>query len=426
MFPTNKGFTYTRFIICTLALLAVVQNLKAQKLTSSPYTRYGIGDIYRPHFSLQYGLGGASAAITHPAFINVSNPASYAWADLTVFETGIRSNTNRIQSSLSNQWTNNSTLGYVAFAMPFTKHWGFAFGLMPYSSVGYKMFDSQYNNNLGTVSYQYLGSGGINKVFVGNAIKIKNKLALGFNASYLFGNMSKERTIFIRTINSYNTYVKEEMLVSDFTFDAGMQFKTAISKSKEWNMALGAAYSLGDNINAQYTRIAYAYSGTTIKDTGLFFLDSAGVLSIPQKISAGIAFDKGDKWIYTVDYSMQNWSDFRWFGNNDSLQNITQLVAAVQYCPERYALNNFFKSLQYRMALRVANTPYVVKDTPINEYGITFGFGMPLRRSRSTINLGIEIGERGTLKNNLIKEQFINVNFGVSISDKWFIKPKYD
>lgn len=426
MFPTNKGFIYLFLTICMIAFFATILKAEGQKLTSSPYSRYGIGDLYRPHFSLQYGLGGASAAITNPAFINVSNPASYAWADLTVFETGIRSNTNRIQSSQSNQWTNNSTLGYIAFALPFTKHWGFAFGLLPYSGVGYRIFDSQYNNNLGTVSYQYVGSGGINRVFLGNAIKIKNKLALGFNASYLFGNMSKERTIFIRTINSYNSYVKEEILVSDFYFDAGLQFKTPVSNSKEWNMAIGAAYSLRDNINAQYTQLAYAYSGSTIKDTALFLLDSTGVLSIPKKITAGIAFDKGEKWLYTVDYSMQNWSEFRWFGNNDSLQNITQLVAAVQYCPERYAINNFFKSMQYRMAIRVANTPYVVKETAINEYGITFGIGIPLRRSRSTVNLGIEIGERGTLDNNLIKEQFINVNFGVSISDKWFIKPKYD
>lgn len=426
MFPTNKGLTYTRLLLGVIVLITVTPYLNAQKLTSSPYSRYGIGDIYRPHFSLQYGLGGASAAITHPSFINISNPASYAWADLTVFETGIRSNTNRIQSTLSNQWTNNTTLGYVAFAMPFTKHWGFAFGLLPYSSVGYRIFESQYNNNLGTISYQYSGNGGINKVFVGNAIKIKNKLALGFNASYLFGNINKERTVFIRTLNSYNTYVKEELLVSDITLDAGMQFKTPIGKSKEWNMAVGAAYALGDNIQANYTRLAYSYVGTTIKDTGLFILDSAGVLNIPQKISAGISFDKGDKWLYTIDYSMQNWSEFRWLGNNDSLQNVKQLIAAVQYCPDRYAINNFFKTLQYRMALRFSNTPYWVKNTSVNEYGITFGFGMPLRRSRSTINLGIEIGERGTLKNNLIKEQFINVNFGVSISDKWFIKPKYD
>jgi hypothetical protein len=426
MFPINKGFTYIRLIACTLVFFTFVQNSRAQKLTSSPYSRYGLGDIFRPHFSLQYGLGGASAAITHPAFINVSNPASYAWNDLTVFETGIRSNTNRIQTSQSNQWTNNTTLAYIAFSLPLTKHWGFAFGIMPYSGVGYRMYESQYNNNLGTVSYQYLGGGGINKVFVGNAIKIKNKLTLGVNASYLFGNISKERTIFIRTLNSYNSYIKEELLVSDFHFDAGLQFKTAINKNKEWNMAIGAAYNLGDNINAKYTRLAYAYSGTTIKDTALYFLDSAGVLIIPRKISAGIAFDKGEKWLYTLDYSMQNWADFRWFGNNDSLQNITQLIAAVQYCPDRYAINNFFKSMQYRMAVRIANTPYMVKNTPINEYGITFGLGMPLRRSRSSINLGIEIGERGTLKNNLIKEQFINVNFGVSISDKWFIKPKYD
>jgi len=426
MFLINKGFTYIRLIVCTLVIFIFLQNSRAQKLTSSPYSRYGLGDIFRPHFSLLYGLGGASAAITHPSYINVSNPASYAWNDLTVFETGIRSNTNRIQTSQSNHWTNNTSFAYLAFSLPFTKHWNFAFGILPFSSVGYKMYEFQYNNNLGTVSYQYLGGGGINKVFVGNAIKIKNKLTLGVNASYLFGNITKERTIFIRTLNSYNSYIKEELLVSDFHFDAGLQFKTAINKSKEWNMAIGAAYNLEDNINAKYTRLAYAYSGTTIKDTALYFLDSAGVLSIPQKISAGIAFDKGEKWLYTLDYSMQNWADFRWFGNNDSLQNITQLIAAVQYCPDRYAINNFFKSMQYRMAVRIANTPYMVKKTPINEYGITFGFGMPLRRSRSSINLGIEIGERGTLKNNLIKEQFINVNFGVSISDKWFIKPKYD
>jgi hypothetical protein len=426
MLPINKGYNYITSSVFLFLVLSFSQAAMAQKLTSSPYSRYGIGDIYRPHLSLQYALGGANAAITNPAYINIENPASYGWLDLTVFETGIRGNTSNIISSNSNEWVNNSTLGYVAFAMPLTKHWGFAFGILPYSGVGYRMNSSEYINLLDTVTYQYDGRGGVNRVFVGNAIKIKNRLTAGFNVSYLFGNIRKERTVFIRTLNSFNTYVKEELLISDFYVDAGLQYKIPLDSTKQSNLVFGLTYAAGDDINSKYTRLAYSYSGNTIKDTALFFLDSVGVFTLPQKIGAGVSFNKGEKWLYTIDYSIQNWANFRWFGNNDSLQNTTQIIAAAQYCPERYAINSFFKSMQYRMALRVANTPYVVKGTPINEYGITFGFGMPLRRSRSTVNLGVEIGERGTLTNNLIKEQFINVNFGVSISDKWFTKPKYD
>jgi hypothetical protein len=48
-----------------------------------------------------------------------------------------------------------------------------------------------------------------------------------------------------------------------------------------------------------------------------------------------------------------------------------------------------------------------------------------LKRSKTSINLGFEIGQRGTLKQELLKENYFNINFGINILEHWFYKPKY-
>ena len=42
------------------------------------------------------------------------------------------------------------------------------------------------------------------------------------------------------------------------------------------------------------------------------------------------------------------------------------------------------------------------------------------------IDLGVEIGKRGTLDNNLIRQNFINFRVGINFADKWFMKRLYD
>ena len=48
------------------------------------------------------------------------------------------------------------------------------------------------------------------------------------------------------------------------------------------------------------------------------------------------------------------------------------------------------------------------------------------QKTKSEINLSVEVGERGTINNNLIKEQFLDFQIGLSLSDIWFVKRKYD
>ena len=48
-----------------------------------------------------------------------------------------------------------------------------------------------------------------------------------------------------------------------------------------------------------------------------------------------------------------------------------------------------------------------------------------LKTSLSNLNLGLEFGKKGTTSNNLVQENYIILNIGFSLNDKWFVKSKF-
>ena len=88
------------------------------------------------------------------------------------------------------------------------------------------------------------------------------------------------------------------------------------------------------------------------------------------------------------------------------------------------SLNNYFQRVTYRAGINYQKTGLVINDTDINEYGISFGVSLPMGLKLSNVNLGFEIGKRGTTDNNLIEEKFYNFRLSLSLNDKWFRKQK--
>ena len=66
-----------------------------------------------------------------------------------------------------------------------------------------------------------------------------------------------------------------------------------------------------------------------------------------------------------------------------------------------------------------------IQNQAINEFGINFGFGLPFQ-GFSNINLGFEVGKRGTKNAGLIQEDFFSIRLGLSLNDRWFVKKKYN
>ena len=418
------------FVLLNIFLLASGSS-NAQTFTSSPYSRYGIGDVNQGSFSQNFAMGSTGIALSNPTFVNLLNPASYSF-ELTVFEIGLKSNSVQLSNDSLIQNSNNTSLAYLAFGIPLTKWWGVSFGLLPYSSVGYNIGNQEDRLNIGSVQYLYEGSGGINKAYIGNSFKIKEKFSVGFNASYLFGTLNKERrAIYDNSLVPFNTRITNSTVISDFTFDFGVQYKQKLSE--KWNLDLGAVYAAEDNINASNHFLAVTYKPGTvndqIKDTVAFSIDEKGKITLPQSMGFGFSLQRGNNLLIAADYSMKDWSTYKSFGQTDSLKNSSQVSIGAHYTPDPNAVttvSGYWKIIEYRVGIRYADTHLQLKNTPIKEYGISFGTGLPLRRSRSVINIGFELGQRGTTESGLIKEQFINANFGITINDKWFKKRKYD
>ncbi|MFH1319879.1 MAG: hypothetical protein ABII90_04395 [Bacteroidota bacterium] len=408
--------------------------------TYSPYSRYGIGDLQSCGFAQNMAMGGIAYGLNSPYHINLSNPASYASFELQsfVFATGVSSNIVKISSNDTAQNINNTSLAYLAFGFPVTKWWGCSFGLRPYSTIGYKVSDSGHEaiNEIGKpvetgkVNYLYQGSGGLNQFYIGNAFKLKN-FSFGFNASYLFGPIENMRIATFDTSNIFDFFIDESTKIGDFYFNYGIQYSFTIDTlfNKELKDRLtittGVRFDFLTKLNADKDIFSETYYNGIVKDT----VDSSvvsGEVTLPGSFGIGIAIKKGERWLFGVDYFQQDWSDFSFFGANDSLTKNMRIALGVQYIPDQASVNKFWKIAQYRVGLHYEETYLLLNGIHLKEYGIGFGVGLPLKRSNTTMNISVELGQRGTTDMNLIKEEFVKVCIGLAFNDKWFIRRKFD
>jgi hypothetical protein len=96
------------------------------------------------------------------------------------------------------------------------------------------------------------------------------------------------------------------------------------------------------------------------------------------------------------------------------------------YIPQYTSFNKYWKRVVYRAGMRFENTGLKINDETINEFGISFGVGLPVGRWFSNANFGFEVGKRGTTKANLVQENFINFQLSLSLNDRWFEKRKFN
>ncbi len=375
-------------------------------------------------------MGGVCLALRSPNFINFNNPASYTAFDTIsfVFSGALVSNYSGLKTSSLSQKYNYVSLGHLLFGFPISKWWAASFGLLPYSNVGYKIYDSGFLENIGQAEYMYEGAGGINQFYIGNAWKLSKNLSIGVNSSYLFGTINKIQTVaFPDSLYILNSRQKNYTTINDFFFNFGIQYSHKLHK----DLYLGAGIEFNSNtdINAKQKIIAERFDSSgyyeLIKDSVLNTDYTKGSIILPQSIGAGIILKKQDKWLIGVDYQWQDWSGYSCFGKTDSLKNSYQISAGAEITPNNINASSYWKKMKYRFGFRYDKTYLQLKNTQIDEFGISFGLGLPLKKTRTSINVSMEIGQRGTTDNSLIQENFGRLTVGFNIQERWFVKRKF-
>ena len=443
MHKTRKRISILAALFAALATTAI-----SQVNTYSPYTRFGLGDLSQEGFGQNMGMGGTGIAMRDENKLNYLNPAAYTARDsmsvlldfgMTGYKNSYKTNELTSGNELTSEWY-NANFHHLALSVPIGKNFAMGTGIVPYSSVGYNL--KQEYNELGTgdaIDYYFKGNGGVLKYFLGLSAEMFNRISVGVNMNYLHGDITRQRQItFPKNRGFAETKALEEIVIGHTYFGFGLQYKEVFGE--KFFFTLGGTYDMETKLNSAFNSSVtntFPGEGFAINDSVVVKPDvdiindqSDKSITLPMKIGVGLAFGIPGKLTVTGDYMQQDWASIDNAtllpqGSYD-LAVATSLRAGIEYTPDFEAFRGYYNLMSYRLG-GFMNESYVkIGDYQLNDYGITFGVGLPLGRTKSSLNIAFTYGSRGTLENNLIKENYGILTFNVTLHDLWFFKRKYE
>jgi hypothetical protein len=414
-----------------LLLFCSTLTLSAQVRIASPYSRYGLGDLADMNNAWNLSMGQLSYSIRSPLHVNFGNPASYTAFDSLsfIFDGGFSTKWVQLSSNLESTSRTYGTLGYIHFGFPVTRWWKTQIGLLPFSDVGYNVGTLEHKDGIGDIIHTYTGDGGINRFIWGNGFRILKNLSIGFNFSYLFGNVDvASNVVYPDSIYYANVKVNNYVNMHDIYLDYGIQYYGKLTKDLDF--CAGAVFAANSKMRSQADYLVRTFFLSTdkieyIKDTIAMGTNYKGDIMIPMMAGGGFSLGKANKWTAGIDGKWQNWKKFTAFGMSDSLVNSFRINAGAEIIPDINNYSNYLKRIRYRVGFMYQGTYLSLRGKQLNEYSISLGFGFPLKSIRTMINLGAQVGTRGTTAENLIRETYFKFILGFSIHEKWFVKKKY-
>jgi hypothetical protein len=141
--------------------------------------------------------------------------------------------------------------------------------------------------------------------------------------------------------------------------------------------------------------------------------------TIPFTYTGGVAVTYQNAYTLAVDYDHQDWSTLNYNGLGYSLVNSQKIAAGFEYSKKINYMDQAFEKYFLQTGFFYNNSYLKIAGQQLKDLGATFGAGVQLNRSGLGLQGSIEVGQRGTTVNNLIKEKYTQVNFTISYRDFW-------
>lgn len=390
----------------------------AQQGTASPYSFFGIGDV-RFKGTLENRSMAGVAVEQDTIHLNIENPASYASLMQTTFTVGGTFATSNLKTSTQSEKAQRSTFDYLAMGIPMGK-FGASFGLIPVTSVGYKILTNQSAVENG-VSEQLDGKGGVNKVYFGLSYKIIKGWNIGADIQYNFGKITTTSVEAVTGVQNGTAEVNTSEL-SGTAFSFGTMYQKKIDKKLSIFSSL--SYSFASNLNSDNTRVISVQG-----DPDPYVSEvNSGKLKLPNKLSIGLGIGEARKWLVGANMTFQGDGQLANTYNsasNVSYESYSKYALGGYYLPNYNSFTSYMSRITYRAGLKYEKIGLIVKNESIKDVGMSLGAGIPIPGSYNNVNLGIEFGKRGTTSADLVQENYVNFSVSFSFNDRWFVKSKF-
>ena len=407
----------------------------------SPYSVYGIGDLYTQGSAYNKSMGGVGIAMRNNQYINYLNPAAVTARDTLSFMADFNlSVQNKIFTQNGKKSVNNTlNISGLAFTVPIYNKSAFIMGLVPYSDVGFDFTSKERGSNLpvtGFISRAATGSGGLYQLFAGAGISFGD-LSVGAQALYYFGKIDKDYTYSMQAASSNSLYTGYEVDMNAFTGKIGIQYEKLFSNGL--TVTVGATHRLKTSLNGHIKDYQLS-SLSTQTDTLRYSLDTLGKnragVKLAGETGVGIAIRRGDKWRVEVDFTFSDWTK----SNLDVVPGLASesnsarfssskawsLRAGAEYIPNKNDIRYYLRRCAYRAGVYLDKSYYTLNGNAVKSMGITLGVTLPIFRWYNGLSLGVDIGQRGGTTGSMVKERYVMFSVGVNIHDIWFQKHRYE
>lgn len=436
---------------------------------NSPYSRYGLGNLYPQTSIINRSMGGVSAAYTGTYIgrgyfdvttVNFNNPASYGAFNVTteqrsgkvaqarvILDAGVNINSRTLKEpNTPESFTSTDLLfSHVYVGIPIKKNWGIAFGLRPLSRISYDILRKERLRNpngtsIDSAATEFTGTGGSFLPTIGTGFGTNN-FRVGVNVGYLFGRKEiATRRVFINDTVAYaaSSHSTNASFGSLF-LNGGVQYTLPLDTAKKHTLQFGAYGNIKRSLSGTQDILRQTYvrnsSGEELQVDSVFRqTDVAGEVIYPTSYTVGFLYNnapglKTRGWSAGLDYSTSKWSEFRFFGTQDLVQDSWEIRAGLQLSPSQSA-SRYGQFISYRFGF-FTGQDYINADKKLPVLGFSFGMGLPLlnysrlSNQYSVVNLGLEYSRRGNDENK-IKENLFRVSLGLNFTDLWFGKRRYD
>lgn len=394
--------------------------------SQSIYSFQGLGSLNYQGMPNNLGLGELGIGAPTQWHVNTQNPANLVFNRFSSFQMGVQVEGRNYSGDNISGSDFDGGLRFLAYAFPIKSgKWSSSFGILPLSTVSYNTFTTGIVEGTTEVvkTINDKGEGGLTNFFWSHGVNIFPGFNLGVKANYTFGSINKESRISVAGEDVLTTAINyvDQTSYSDVNFSFGAGYTRDLKDERFLN--LGLTFSTISTLKGKNTQELTRVAGTGAVVEIREITDAIREFDLPQKLGFGVSYAKSRSHMFGIDYETQAWANSS--NSINTFRNQTKIVVGGEWTPDFSNVNSYFQRATYRLGFNYIETPYIVNNETINDFGINFGASLPVT-GFSSLDMAVKIGQLGSTSNGLIKESYYRLVLGATINDRWFIKRRYD
>lgn len=426
-------------IFAALAAVSLLPDVASaqSRADGSVYGGFGIGERRSIFTSQAEGMGVIGVGLFSPGYLNVANPGAYSDQIFTRFAGGIDfAGVKSTDASNNSSTSAGGNVGAVQFGFPILhRKLGVAASYGPYTNAGYRATNigllegddpepaTAYESNLE-------GDGGLQEANFGIGYRIVPALSVGASASALWGiTEDLVRTEYSNTTQFVLSSTQRlSTRLSGFTATFGAVARAPHLVGERDVLTVGASFTLPTTLSGARTMLVN--QGLTLSDSVGASIDAD--VSVPMRLSAGITYAPGSKWLLIADGYFEPWSKFKsnliFRGYHPdqptAFNDAYRLAIGAQFLP---AGSDPFAGKLARTALRLGlftQQAYAVpqENYSLVTYGVAAGLSLPTALPGTYLDLSWQVGTRGQSEGVLVKDLLYRFSITLNFGERWFIQ----